>query len=178
MLVTQYVFITRWTCLDFPPDWCHPLGMCLLSLEIMTRSLLECQQWKCREFHLSSILYLLQFSETVLKIKQVCNSQQGSSEIFFTVSRDTKLTFGNFSMYALYGSSMTHVHVIESHSSKITVAFWKCSHQTWRDAKFWFKFKGQLVNIVILLDPMAIFYENWVSSLQFQRRKKQKLNIH
>lgn len=100
VLITQYIFIIRWTPMDFPSGWCHPLGMCLLSLEIMTFSLLGCQQWISREFFLSSILYLLQFSETVLKIKRVYSfsTTRLNWNIFHIFKRCRTVTFGNFSM--------------------------------------------------------------------------------
>lgn len=159
MLVIQYIFITRWTPVDFPWGWCCLLGMYMLSLEIMTRNLLGCQQWKSREFCLLSILYLLQFSETVLKIKQVYSfSTTRLNWNIFHSSKDARLWLLVISQCnSLYGSSVTHVQVINSHRNKITVTFWKCKDQTWSDTKFWYEFKGQLVKIVAILDPMATF---------------------
>lgn len=64
-----------------------------------------------------------------------------------TVSRDAEMWLLVISQRnTLHVSSMTHLQVTGSYCKRMTVAFWKCKDQTWRDTQFWFKFKGKLLN--------------------------------
>lgn len=67
---------------------------------------------------------------------------------------------------------MTHLQVTGSYSNEMTVAFWKCKDQTLRDTKFWFKFKGELVKIAIILDSLAFMKTKFhLFSLREERNK-------
>lgn len=126
VLITQYIFIIRWTPMDFPSGWCHPLGMCAYCLWKLW--LLAC--WGANSEYLENFschLFYICYSFQKLFWKSsesIVSQQQGSIEIFFTFSRDAELWLLVISQCnALYDSSMTHVQVIKSHRNKITLAF-------------------------------------------------------